>query len=108
MGINMQNEAFFPHVGTMTLLPVILLSLLQDSLSKTVETVLRHYTFKMRPGCPATPVVEMQAASPIEYGTMMIVNDLDGLLYNRDTGSCALYSGENTGPLNCWRLVPSS
>ncbi len=108
MGINMQNDDFISHVSTMTLLPVILLSLLQDSFSKAVKTVLRHYTFEMRPGCPATPVVEMQAAFPIGCGTLMIANDLDGLLCNTDIGSCALYNGENNGPLNCWRPVPSS
>ncbi len=108
MGINMQNDNFIPHVSTKTLLPVILLSLSQDSFSKTVKTVLSHYTFEVRPGCPATHVVEMPAASPIECGTMMIANDLDGLLYNTDTGSCAHYSGENNGPLSCWRPVPSS
>ncbi len=108
MGINLQNDDFTPHVSTMTLLPVILLSLSQGSFSKTVKTVLPHYTFEMRPGCPANYMVLIYTASMIECGTMMIQNNCDGLLYNTDTQSCALYSGENSGPLNCWRLVPSS
>ncbi len=91
----------------MALLPVILLSLLQGSFSKTVKTGLPHYTLEMRPGCPANYVEVMPAASAIDCGTKMIEKNIDGLVYDEIGDSCFLLDQEE-GPVDCWRLVPSS
>ncbi len=92
----------------MTLLLVILLSLLQGSLSKTVKTVLPHYTLEMRNDCSTDYSLVTPAASIIDCGIKMIDNNLDAFYYDMDMKGCALYNRENKGPLKCWRLVPSS
>ncbi len=108
MGINMQNEAFLPLVRTMTLLFVVLLSLLQGYVTKTVKTVLPHFTLELRHDCPLNAASYKKAPNLSDCGTQMIDNDFDGLLYSADIKICGLYNRENKGLFGCWRRVPSS
>ncbi len=109
MGINIQKkEGLVSQVRVMTLLPVILLSLLQGSFGETVKTVLSHFTLEMRNDCSTDYSLVTPAATVIDCVTQMIDNNLAALYYNMESKRCFLYSRENKGPFGCWQLVHSS
>ncbi len=107
-GYKYANEAFLPLVRTMIWLFVVLSSLVQGSVTKTVKTELPHFTLELRHDCPLNAASYKQAPNLSDCGTQMIDNDFDGLLYSADIKICGLYNRENKGPFGCWRRVPSS
>ncbi len=86
MGIKRQCEALVPHVRTMTLLPVVLLSLLQGSFTKTVKTVLPQYTFEKFNDCLLDSSKKTQATSLLGCAGKMIGTHYHGFSYSLSHG----------------------
>ncbi len=103
--INILDKAFIPHVRTMILLPVVLLSLLQVSFTRTVKTVLPQYTLERRPDCPHFSAKTTQATSSIDCAAKMIDNHLHGFRYIADGGTCHLLAQTGIYKAHCWKLV---
>ncbi len=105
-GINMLHEALIPHVWTMILLPVVLLSLLQGAFSKTVNMVLPHFKLELRYVCSdISTATETQASSIFGCAAKMIDTGHHGFTYNSFSGTCYLFAKTATGKSVCWTVV---
>ncbi len=100
----MLHEAFIPHVKTMLLLPVVLLSVLQGSVTKTVKTVVPQYTLE-RSICQGLIAEYTQASSIFGCAAQLINTNYHGFWFLADTGTCKFFTEPSEYKTPCWKLV---
>ncbi len=109
MSINRQYEALVPHVRMMTLFPVVLLSLLQGSVTTTtIKTILPQKLLKARYDCPATSNITTASSGFIPCANYIIKYVYGGFSYDMVGGICILVKRNSYGKDPCWRIVPQN